>query len=106
MTNKRVVDLVVDLLGLIGDTDDELDASVKAICQRASQLEAELDKHKAKILALQEFAIWMTGCGYDFAQHPHFVDQRNRLLKEPITPPEKHHTVELPKEIKNGDSIL
>lgn len=35
-----------------------------------------------KIEALQDFAIWMTGCGYDFAQHDYFFEQRDKLLKD------------------------
>ena len=30
---------------------------------------------------LKEFAIWLTGCGYDFCQHPYFCEQRDKLLK-------------------------
>ena len=30
---------------------------------------------------LQEFAIWMTGCGYDFTQHEYFIECRDELLK-------------------------
>jgi hypothetical protein len=33
-----------------------------------------MDKSKE----LQDFAIWMTGCGYDFTQHEHFL--KNRYL--------------------------
>ncbi len=32
-------------------------------------------------LALKDFAIWMTGCGYDFCQHSYFIKQRDGLLK-------------------------
>jgi len=35
-----------------------------------------------KIDDLKDFAIWMTGCGYDFCQHEYFVKQRDKLLKE------------------------
>ena len=31
---------------------------------------------------LVDFAIWMTGCGYNFAQLPYFCEQRDKLLKE------------------------
>ena len=31
---------------------------------------------------LQDFIIWMTGCGYDFTAHPYFCQQRDKLLKE------------------------
>jgi len=30
---------------------------------------------------LIDFAIWMTGCGYDFCQHKYFCEQRDKLLK-------------------------
>jgi hypothetical protein len=30
---------------------------------------------------LQDFAIWMTECGYDFYQHEYFQDKRDKLLK-------------------------
>lgn len=30
---------------------------------------------------LKDFAIWMTGCGYDFCQHEYFCKKRNELLK-------------------------
>ncbi|MGK0447552.1 MAG: hypothetical protein ACJA2M_001329 [Polaribacter sp.] len=36
-----------------------------------------MDKSKE----LQDFAIWMTGCGYDFTQHEHFL--KNRYLLTP-----------------------
>lgn len=28
---------------------------------------------------LQELAIWMTGCGYDFTQHEYFLENRHLL---------------------------
>lgn len=31
---------------------------------------------------LQDFVIWMTGCGYDFCQHEYFCRKRDTLLKE------------------------
>jgi len=30
---------------------------------------------------LKDFAIWMTGCGYDFSQHEYFCKKRDELLK-------------------------
>lgn len=39
-----------------------------------------LDK-SSKVDELQDFAIWMTGCGYDFAALPYFCEQRDKLLK-------------------------
>lgn len=29
---------------------------------------------------LKDFAIWMTGCGYDFTQHQYFIKCRDKLL--------------------------
>lgn len=34
-----------------------------------------------RIEQLQDFAIWMTGCGYDFTKHEHFIKFRDNLLK-------------------------
>ena len=34
----------------------------------------------AEIEALKDFAIWMTGCGYDFCQHDYFIKCRDELL--------------------------
>jgi hypothetical protein len=36
-----------------------------------------MDKSKE----LQDFAIWMTGCGYDFTQHEHFLKNRYLLTQ-------------------------
>jgi hypothetical protein len=37
-----------------------------------------MDKSKE----LQDFAIWMTGCGYDFTQHEHFLKNRYLLTED------------------------
>jgi len=37
---------------------------------------------EAKLGELKDFAIWMTGCGYDFTQHDYFVKKREELLKD------------------------
>ena len=29
---------------------------------------------------LKDFAIWLTGCGYDFCQHDYFCKKRDELL--------------------------
>jgi len=36
---------------------------------------------------LQEFAIWMTGCGYDFTQHEHYLKNKHLLTGEALTIP-------------------
>jgi len=43
--------------------------------------------HRIKELSLRnhqlaDFAIWMTGCGYDFCQHKYFCEQRDKLLND------------------------
>lgn len=32
-----------------------------------------------KLKELQDLAIWMTGCGYDFTQHEHFLKNKHLL---------------------------
>ena len=39
-----------------------------------------LRQQQAEIEALKDFAIWMTGCGYDFCQHDYFIKCRDKLL--------------------------
>ena len=41
----------------------------------------EINELKKQTLELQEFCIWLTGCGYDFCQHKYFCEQRDKLLK-------------------------
>ncbi len=36
---------------------------------------------RRQIDRLKDFAIWLTGCGYDFTQHEYFIKQRDKLLK-------------------------
>ncbi len=42
---------------------------------------AEINELEEKVGDLQDFCIWMTGCGYDFCQHEYFNKQRDKLLK-------------------------
>lgn len=37
-----------------------------------------------KLKELQDLAIWMTGCGYDFTQHEHFLKNKHLLTDEAI----------------------
>ena len=47
----------------------------------------EIKRLKKRCEELEDFCIWLTGCGYDFCDHDYFVEQRDRLL---ITaPPEE-----------------
>lgn len=42
----------------------------------------KLNDAATTIDALKDFAIWMTGCGYDFCRHEYFCQKRDELLKE------------------------
>lgn len=41
---------------------------------------SERNKLKHEKTKLQDFAIWLTGCGYDFCQHDYFIKKRDELL--------------------------
>ena len=43
-----------------------------------------INEKDERIAELQDFAIWMTGCGYEFTQHEYFNNQRDRLLLDKI----------------------
>ena len=45
-----------------------------------------LRQQQAEIEALKDFAIWMTGCGYDFHQHIYFNEFYDKFLRK-----EKEH---------------
>jgi hypothetical protein len=47
----------------------------------AKNLSAKLSSAAQTIDDLRDFAIWMTGCGYDFCQHDYFCKKRDELLK-------------------------
>ena len=38
---------------------------------------------RAKYAELQDFALWMTGCSYDFPQHDYFIRARHLLADDP-----------------------
>lgn len=50
--------------------------------QEITRLKLEWQYMASLVEELQEFARWMTGCGYDFTQHEYFIKCRDRLLKE------------------------
>ncbi len=43
-----------------------------------------LDEQQHRICELQDFAIWMTGCGYNFTQYEYFNKKRDKLLLEKL----------------------
>lgn len=52
--------------------------------EKIAQLKLEWQYMADLTEKLQDFAIWMTGCGYDFCQHEYFIKCRNELLLERI----------------------
>ena len=47
----------------------------------AKDISDNLIEAAKEIDELRDFAIWMTGCGYDFCQHEYFCKKRDELLK-------------------------
>lgn len=45
-----------------------------------SDLANKLSNAADEIDKLQDFAIWLTGCGYDFCQHEYYLKTRKELL--------------------------
>jgi hypothetical protein len=48
---------------------------------RDNQLIDKNDQLEITVNELKDLIIWMTGCGYDFAQHEYFRTRRDKLLK-------------------------
>ena len=80
------------ILKVFAEKDKEKDEAVKlvriqydSVCEMFHRKEEEKDRQLAELEAqvndLKAFAIWMTGCGYDFTQHQYFIDQRDKLFK-------------------------
>ena len=47
---------------------------------KMKRMKKSLDDLREENSELKDFCIWMTGCGYNFTQHPYFVEQRNKYL--------------------------
>ena len=84
-----MVDQVSDTLDCLPDCmmPDGADpcAGYKRVINVAVTLESEKQVLAAENKRLREFAIWMTGCGYDFCQHEYFCEERDALLKDQET---------------------
>ena len=48
----------------------------------AKDISDRLNNAADTIDELRDFAIWMTGCGYEFCQHEYFCKKRDELLEE------------------------
>ena len=59
--------MVVEIDGQKHETADEVAILFEAVIRERDDL--------------KDFAIWMTGCGYDFCQHEYFCKKRDELLK-------------------------
>ena len=60
----------------------DLEEAAKHAGSLSTDRTAELLFGAAEMIAeLQDFAIWLTSCGYDFTQHDYFIKQRDKLLK-------------------------
>lgn len=80
---------------IIREQAEELDnirmsmEKIKGWATNLQELERDFEK-------LQTLALWMTGCGYDFTQHPYYMDNKYLLTGEgkepvkPFTPQEAH----------------
>lgn len=73
---------------------EELKKAAKTVSLTAKELAVKDLSNKLlaaaeEIEKLRDFAIWLTGCGYDFCQHEYYVKKRNELLKNIIGNPFK-----------------
>jgi len=65
---------------------DELRKAAECVFLITDEIVAQDLSDKLNVAAnmiddLQDLAIWMTGCGYDFCQHEYFCKKRDELLK-------------------------
>ena len=61
--------------------NDDYDDDTGDLIAKIADRDAEIKRLEAEVEALKDFAICMTGCGYDFCQHEYFIRQRDNLLK-------------------------
>jgi chemotaxis methyl-accepting protein methylase len=57
------------------------DTFVAMVRHHEEEIKHEVEPLRQQVENLRDFAIWMTGCGYDFGQHEYFIEQRDKLLK-------------------------
>ena len=85
-TDKKEAGQAVEVDAMVMPDVTELRKAAKCIFLAteediAHDLSDKLNMAANTIEELQDFAIWMTGCGYDFCQHDYFCKQRDKLLK-------------------------
>jgi len=54
---------------------------LKKAKRKIKELKITIDVLDERIAELEDFAIWLTGCGYDFCKHEYFIKKRDELLK-------------------------
>ena len=68
-----------------GESDLDCWPQYKSAESPCEEMIIRLCRHEQKLQSrvkdLEDFIIWMTGCGYDFCQHEYFIEQRDKLLK-------------------------
>jgi len=79
----------------ITEGKESVHETARAADERIAELEKQLAEERLKTDELADFAIWMTGCGYDFCQHGYFIKQREKLLKQP-----NNHFPDIRKKVK------
>ena len=57
----------------------EIDGKKYEVAEEVADLMIAISEERDELI---DFAIWMTGCGYDFGQHKYFCEKRDKLLKE------------------------
>ena len=60
---------------------DKETESIEMNTPLAEAFAKRLDEKQETINELIDFAIWMTGCGYEFTKHEYFNEQRDKFLK-------------------------
>ena len=86
---------LADLIGLCGDGGYNQDAAnmlrqqqaeIDRLIMLCDCMTTESNRKGNEIEELKDFAIWMTGCGYDFRQHIYYNECFDKLLSK-----EKEH---------------
>jgi len=79
MTADKLIDKLESVsIRLLGKETEQAGRAIILYRESATMLRQQ----QAEIEALKEFAIWMSGCGYDFTQHNYFIKCRDSLLKK------------------------
>ncbi len=92
----KEIEKVSDKLQEVSQENDNRFLEIQALTKNVKELEKNYisaingrkefrklyKESREMVRELKYFAIWMTGCGYDFMQHEYFIKQRDKLLKK------------------------